>query len=149
MKLKRSRGAALYASALVLLVVGAVWFFRAAPRTGEDPLVAAGRTAVERIVPDTALQAGAETIVLAAGSTVERNTEVRGGSYVLLMACAGRQQVRVRLSTTTVDSGKAVRCAAQPLTVTLDVALASQLFLAVTSEDGESVVFRWRLMPAG
>jgi hypothetical protein len=141
----RAAGATLYASALVLALAGGVWFVRTAPATGEDPAVVAGRATVERLLPDLTRQAQAETLVLAAGKRTERSTPVEGGSYALAMLCVGEGQVRVRLSSTGQDSGRAVRCdPAEPEPVELTVALASDLFMAVSSETRGPAIFRWR-----
>jgi hypothetical protein len=141
----RAAGVALYAFALVLLLAGGIWFVRAAPDVGEDPEVAAGRAAVERLLPDVPRQAQAETMVLAEGVRTERTTVVAGGSYALAMLCVGAGQVRVRLSATGEDSGRAVPCAArEPKPVELTVGLADGLFLAVSAETRGTAVFRWR-----
>jgi hypothetical protein len=145
----RAAGAAPYALALILLVAGGAWFVRAAPETGEDPAVAAGRATVERLLPDLPRQAEAETMVLAAERRVERNTAVQSGSYALAMLCVGEGQVRVRLSDTGVDSGRAVPCGRQdPQSVELTVGLADELFLAVSAETEGPAVFRWRIIRA-
>lgn len=142
----RAAGAALYAFALVLLLAGGVWFVRAAPDLGEDPAVVAGRITVERLLPDVPRQAQAETMVLAEGARAERSTTVSGGSYTLAMLCVGAGQVRVRLSATGEDSGRAVPCAAQdPQPVELTVGLADDLHLAVSAETRGTTVFRWRI----
>ncbi len=145
------RGITLYALTAVLAAAGAAWFFASAPRMGEDPRTVAGRGALELVVPDVAGQIQAETVVLARGATAERNVPVSRGSYVLVVACtgAGEDQVRVRLSTTTVDSGRAVPCVEDPEPVELGTALGSMFFMSVVSEaDGETVL-RWRLVRAG
>jgi hypothetical protein len=148
-KADRAAGAAPYALALVLLVAGGVWFVRAAPQTGEDPAVAAGRVTVERLLPDLPRQAEAETMVLAATRRAERNTTVQGGSYALAMLCVGAGQVRVRLSDTGLDTGRAVPCDRQePQAVELTVGLADELFLAVSAETDGPAVFRWRIIRA-
>jgi len=142
-------GAALYALALVLLLAGGVWFVRAAPVTGEDPAVAAGRVTVERLLPDVPRQAHAETLVVAGGARTERTTSVPGGAYVLAMLCVGDGQVRVRMSATGVDSGRAVPCAPEdPEPVELAVGLADDFFIAVSAETEGPVVFRWRITRA-
>jgi hypothetical protein len=123
-----------------------VWFVRAAPEVGEDPAVAAGRATVERLLPDLPLQAEAETMVLAAGVRTERSSSVVGGAYVLAMLCVGTGQVRVRLSATGEDSGRAVPCGrGEPEPVELTVGLADALYLAVSAETRGSAVFRWRV----
>ena len=145
----RAAGAALYASALVLLVAGGVWFVRTAPETGEDPAVAAGRVTVERLLPDLPRQAEAETVVLASGKRAERNTPVQGGSYTLALLCVGDGQIRVRLSDTGLDSGRAVPCQQRdPQPVELTVGLADELFMAMSAETDGPAVFRWRVVRA-
>jgi hypothetical protein len=146
-----TRGIVLYTLAAVLVAAGSVWFFASAPRTGEDPRTVAGRRALALAVPDVPGQIQAETLVLAAGDATERNVPVGRGSYVLVLACTGtdEDQVRVRLSTTTVDSGRAVPCVEEPSPVALSTALGSMFFMSMASEaDGETVV-RWRLVRSG
>lgn len=143
----RARAAALYGAAGSLLLAGVLWFVRAAPVTGEDPVVAAGRETAERLLPDVSLQSEAETMVLAAGVRTERTTSVRGGSYTLAMLCIGAGQVRVRLSDQGVDSGRAVPCdEGEPVPVELTVGLADEFFMAVSSETDGPAVFRWRVV---
>lgn len=135
----------LYGLTAALATAGAAVFVATAPRTGEDPRIVAGRASVERAVPDVPEQAEAETLVLAAGSRAERNAPVQGGSFTLTMACAGEGQIRVRLSITTIDSGRAVKCGDEPGAVELEVGLASMFFLSVAAESETETVFRWRL----
>lgn len=142
----RAQGVTLYALATLLTVAGAVWFLRTAPEPGEDPQIASRRRTVELLLPEVPLQAQAETMVLAAGDQAERSTAVRGGSYELAVACLGEGRIRVRLSTTTEDSGRAVPCAAEtPEKVEVSVALADAFFMAVSAETEGTTVFRWRL----
>ena len=142
----RARGATLYALAGVLLLGGAVWFFRAAPDTGPDPRIAAWRTTAEAALPDLPLQAMAETVVLAGDLATEQSTPVDGGSYSLSMICAGTGQVRVQLSSSGTDSGRAVRCAEAPAVDRIRVAVADDFFIRVSAEnDDGGAVFRWRL----
>ena len=149
MNADRVAGAAPYALALVLLMAGGVWFVRAAPETGEDPAVAAGRATVERLLPDLPRQAEAETMVLGAEKRAERTTAVQGGSYTLAMLCVGDGQVRVRLSDTGLDSGRAVPCdRREPQPVEITVGLADELFMAVSAETDGPAVFRWRIIRA-
>lgn len=146
MRQDRAAGATLYALALLLLVAGGIWFVRAAPETGDDAIIVAGRATVERLLPDVQRQAEAETMVLAAGVRTERSTDLPGGSYALTMLCVGEGQVRVRLSATGEDSGRAVPCArADPQPVELTVGLADDLFMAVSAETQGPAVFRWRV----
>ncbi|MFI7369591.1 DUF6023 family protein [Actinoplanes sp. NPDC049668] len=143
----RARSVTIYGLAAALLLAGLLWFVRAAPETGEDPAVTAGRETVERLLPDLSLQSEAETMVLAAGVRTERSTSVRGGSYALAMLCVGDGQVRVRLSTQGVDSGRAVRCGqGEPQPVELTVGLADEFYMAVSAETDGPAVFRWRVV---
>jgi hypothetical protein len=143
---ERSRGAMLYAFAAMVLVVGGVWFVRAAPQTGVDPRVPQWRATAERLVPDEPLGGMSESIVLSGNNTTERDTPIDGGSYVLTVVCAGTGQVRVRLSTTGTDSGRAVPCSDDPSPQLLRVALADEFHLEISAEDEHGgAVFRWRL----
>jgi hypothetical protein len=87
----------------------------------------------------------AQGLTLYAGRLIERSTTVRGGSYALTVACVGEDQLRVRLSTTTIDSGRGIPCADRPQQVELTVTLSSRFFLTVNSESDQPAVFRWRL----
>jgi Family of unknown function (DUF6023) len=143
----RARGALLYALSAVLLLGGGVWFFRAAPTTGDDPRVASWRRTAAQLLPDLPFQVTADTIVMAGDVTTERSTNVGGGSYTLSMVCLGDGgHVRVRLSSVGDDSGRAVACTPDPASVTLNVALAADFFMLVSGETGgATAVFRWRL----
>lgn len=144
----RSRGVVLYAFAAVLLVVGGVWFVQARPVTGESPQIAAWRETAERLLPDEPLQTMAETLVLSSGDRTERSTPVDGGSYTLSMVCSGLGgQVRVQLSSTGADSGRAVPCREQePGVDQVRVALADEFYMRLSAEnDTGGAVFRWRL----
>jgi Family of unknown function (DUF6023) len=145
---ERGRGALLYAVSAVLLLAGGGWFYRTAPVTGDDPRVLDWQQSAARLLPDQPLQVKADTIVVAGDMTTERSTAVQGGSYSLTMICLGDGgRVRVRLSANSDgDSGRGVPCTADPSTVTLTVALASDFFMLVSGEtQGGTAVFRWRL----
>jgi hypothetical protein len=144
---ERGRGVLLYTLSAVLLLGGGLWFFRAAPPSGDDPQVDAWRNRAAALLPDVPLEVMADTIVMAGDISTERNASVDGGSYTLSMVCLGeRGQVRVRLSTSGNDSGRAVRCAGKPASVSLSVALADHFFMLVSAEtEGGTAVFRWRL----
>ncbi|RZU50596.1 hypothetical protein EV385_2371 [Krasilnikovia cinnamomea] len=144
----RARGVQLYALAVALLVAGAVWWVRAAPHADADPRVAGWQDVVTRLVPDATPQVQADTLVLPPGRTARREAAVAGGTFTLTMVCAGQGQVRVRLSTSGNDTGRAVPCADRPDPVTLSVALAHEFFMLMTAETDSSAVFRWRLTQA-
>jgi hypothetical protein len=148
-KQERARGALLYGLSAIVLLAGGVWFVRAAP-PGEDSEVTAWRQRALESLPDLPFQVTAETVVLAGDRTTERTAMVDSGSYTLTMIClGGGGQVRVRVSSIGDDTGRAVPCRAEPESVTLRMALATEFLLRVSGEtDGESAVFRWRLNPS-
>jgi uncharacterized protein DUF6023 len=145
----RANGVVLYSLAVVLLLGGELWFFRAAPELGPDPRLAVWRAAVARVVPDLAAQVTAATMELgAAAPSSERLDGLESGAYTLMVACAGDPvgRIRIRLSETGDDSGRAVQCAENPTAVTLTVALADTFVMLVSAETaGRPAVFRWRL----
>ena len=142
----RARGAMLHALTGVVLLAGGLWFFRSAPNTAADPRIAGWRATAEKALPDMPMQAMAETIVLTGELGTERTTPVDGGSYSLSMICAGTGQVRVRLSSTGNDSGRAVQCGETPEVDRLRVAVADEFFMRLSAENDEGgAVFRWRL----
>jgi len=63
------------------------------------------------------------------------------------MVCLGETgAVRIQLSSTGYDSGRAVPCAESPKAVSLTVGLADLFSMRVNAETGGSeAVFRWRL----
>ena len=144
---ERRRGVLLYALSAVLLLAGGVWFFRSAPGDYVDPRVPAWRQSATNLLPDLPTQVIADTIVMQDGIAAERTTTVGGGSYALTMVCVGeRGSVRVRLSSSGTDSGRAVPCAEAPGSVTLTVALSEDFYLRASAETGgAAAVFRWRL----
>lgn len=150
MRGERARGALLYGLFASLLVTGGVWFVRTAPPPGEDPQVTAWRQSALVSLPDLPFQVTAETVVVAGDRTTERSAMVDSGSYTLTMIClGGGGQVRVRVSSTGDDTGRAVPCEAEPVSVTLRMALATEFLLRVSGEtDGDPAVFRWRLNPS-
>lgn len=145
---ERGRGPLLYLLAVVLLVGGGLWFVRSAPAGIADARVGAWRDNAANLLPDRPFQIRADTIVMAGDSRTERNVTVEtAGTYALSMVCVGeRGQIRVRLSTTGNDSGRAVPCAEAPRQVKLMVALVAEFFMEASAEtDGKIAVFRWRL----
>jgi hypothetical protein len=146
---ERSRGILLYSLAGLVLAGGGAWFLASDPVAGESDEVGAWRETAERVLPDTPLQATAETLALTSGGRVERTAPVDGGSYTLSMVCvAGTGQVRVRVSSSGSDSGRAVPCEAESPTVDriVGLALTDQFYLRLSAEnDSGGAVFRWRL----
>jgi hypothetical protein len=146
---ERARGALLYGLFAILLVAGGAWFVRAAPPPGEDPQVTEWRRSALESLPDLPFQVTAETVVVAGDRTTERTAMVDSGSYTLTMIClGGGGQVRARVSSTGDDTGRAVPCGAEPISVTLRMGLATEFLLRLSGEtDGDPAVFRWRLNP--
>ena len=142
---ERTRGVLLYAVAAIVVLGGGVWFVRAAPATGPDERVRAWQETVEKLLPD-APSAVAETVVLQNNLPTDRTSDVAGGSYSLAMVCAGTGRVRVRVSNSRSDSGRAVLCAEQPSPEKIDVALADEFYIQISAENDQGgAVFRWRL----
>lgn len=143
----RARGAALYSLTAVLLLGGGFWWVRSAPHTAADPRVPAWRATAEERLPDRPLQALSETVVLSGRVGTERSTPVDGGEYALSMICAGTGKVRVKVSSSGTDSGRAVPCSDAPDVDRVQVSLAEEFFISLAAEgdDGGGAVFRWRL----
>ena len=143
----QARGLQLYALAVLVLIGGGVWFFRAAPNLGGDAQVQAWRATVTRELPDVQPQIDAGTVLVARGADSEATAQVPGGSFILTMICAGAGHVRVRLSSTGNDTGLPIPCADQPQPVTLKVGLGTEFYMSMVAET-DRAVFRWRLTPA-
>src|SRR5688572_12490830 len=110
----RANGAVLYVSTAVVLAAGAAWWFSAAPAIEVDDQMTAWRSAVEEAAPDRSDQLDARTTVIGPGESGSASGEASPGPYELVLACAGRGQVRVRLSISGDDSGRAVSCGDAP-----------------------------------
>ena len=148
---ERRRGWLLYALSAVLLLGGAVWYFRSAPTAGSaDPRVAGWRDAAARLLPDRPSQVRADTVVMTPSASTDRTESVRGGSYRLTMVCLGESgRIRVRLSSSGDDSGRGVLCSEAPTPVEITVGPVAEFFLRISAEiEGSVAVFRWRLDPA-
>jgi hypothetical protein len=144
---EQARGALLYALTAFVLVAGGLWWVRTAPAAGNDPRAAQWRATAVKLLPDLPIQVTSETLEVSGGRSTDRNEPVDFGSYRVTMLCVGEQgNVRVRVSMTDDDSGRAVPCTLNPATITLTVALADNFYLHVASESqARTVVFRWRL----
>ena len=142
---ERARHALLYVIFVGLLVSGGLWYLRTAPDPGEDPRVALWRRSAVEQLPDLPLQVAADTMVMAENGSAVRTTSVAGGSYDLTMICLGDGgRVRVRLSTTSRDTGRGIPCAQPPSQVTVTVGLDANFFMEVAGETDGTAVFRWR-----
>ena len=139
----RARGVLLYSLFAALLVGGAVWWVTGAPELTEDPEVAGWRATVLAQIPETENRAAAGTVALTAGTRRTLEADLRGGSYLVSVTCAGPGRVRVSFSTGGEDTGRGLECGARPSPVAFRVALADQLRLAVRVDSSGPVVFRW------
>jgi hypothetical protein len=144
----RTNGAVLYACTAAVLAAGATWWFASAPAAHVDEQMTAWRATVEASVPDRSDQVDAQTTLIGPEQVGTVGGEASPGPYRLLLVCAGRGQVRVRLSTTGDDSGRAIPCSDAPVPVELAVGLADAYFLGYSAEVPNRVAFRWQLSPA-
>lgn len=142
----RTHRALLYVIFGTLLLSGGLWYFRTAPEPGEDPRVTVWRQSAVEQLPDMPLQVAADTMVLTGNASAVRTKAVAGGAYDLTMICLGDGgQVRVRLSTTSQDTGRGIPCAQPPTQTTLTFGLDANFFMEVSGETAGTAVFRWRL----
>ena len=143
----RTNGVVLYGLTAVLLVAGAVWWFSSAPAVYVDPQMAAWRSTVELKIPERSDQVDAQTNILGPSQSGSANGETSPGPYRLVLVCGGRGQVRVRMSTSGDDSGRAVTCSDAPVPAELSVGLAGEYFVSFEAEVPQRVAFRWQLYP--
>jgi hypothetical protein len=142
-------GAVLYGTTTVALGGLLSWWLVAAPDTGQDAEIVAWRASVARILPEDRHQIDARTLVLRPGQDVDQDSpQVFPGPHELFVVCAGREQVRVRLSSS-LGSGTPVPCTEVPTPVQIQVALSGPLFLSIVSEARGPVALRWQLRRAG
>jgi hypothetical protein len=145
---RRTTGAVLYAVAAALLVVGALWWVRAAPDVGADPQVVTWRAAVQRLLPDRVDQLAAGTVTVRAEGAQEVEAATRPGRYFLFYLCAGQGQVRISSSSTGSAAGTSVDCTDPPQVQSLTIGLADRFSLSIMAASPSTVVFRWQLIIA-
>ncbi|MEV6297783.1 DUF6023 family protein [Actinoplanes sp. NPDC051861] len=147
---ERGRGAVLHLLAVVILAVGATWWWRAAPRQAGDPRLHHWRLNAEQLLPDAGDQEAASTVALSAGSGHEEVAQTTGtGEYVVSVVCAGDTGSRVRVSLGKVDTGRGVRCSGVRTPEMFSVGLAGSLHLRINVDEVGPVVFRYTLQRAG
>jgi hypothetical protein len=137
----------LYALAALVLAAGTFWWFRSVPSSGAEPQAVAWRDTVELLVPDRSDQLDAQTVLLGPGMSGSIMGDASTGRYRLLLACAGRGQVRVQVGTPVDDGARAVPCGDEPVAVTWSVVLDDGYLLAYSAEVRERAAFRWQLLP--
>lgn len=146
----RARGAVLYGCATTLLVAGAIWWFRAAPREQTDPQIEQWTRSLLSALPDRPEQLAAGTVAMAAGSLQELHPKAPAGRYQMSMACAGsaNSALLVRLSQIGSDGDTRVTCDDRPVPVGMNLTVADAMQLNVSVSDDGPVVFRYLVLRA-
>ncbi|HWS37401.1 MAG TPA: DUF6023 family protein [Actinoplanes sp.] len=145
---ERGRGAVLYALAALSLMIGVVWWWRAAPRQAVDDRLTRWRLSAEQLLPEVSEQATVNTVALEAASEHQESVEVEKGNFLVSVVCAGDNGSRVRVSLGVGDSGRGLRCSGSRTPEVFSVGLATELHLTVTVESTTPVVFRYALKRA-
>lgn len=135
----------LYALAALSLMIGVVWWWRAAPHQAVDDRLTRWRLSAEQLLPEVSGQAAVNTMALDAASEHQESVEVERGNFLVSVVCAGDNGSRVRVSLGTGDSGRGLRCSGSRTPEVFSVGLASELRLTVTVESAGPVVFRYAL----
>ncbi|WP_430781344.1 DUF6023 family protein [Actinoplanes sp. G11-F43] len=142
---ERGRGLLLYALATSIMMIGLVWWWRAAPRQVVDERMLGWRRTAEQLLPDIGDQERVNTVALSAESPHEESVEVARGEFLVSVVCAGDSGSRIRVSFGVSDSGRGVRCSGSRTPEVFRVGLARELHLAVTVESSGPVIFRYAL----
>jgi hypothetical protein len=131
--------------AALLLAVGAVWWWRAAPRDDSDPRLLTWRLAAEQLLPVTGEQELTDTVVLPADGQYEKAADLHGGAFQVAVVCAGPDGSRVRVSFGDDDSGRGLSCSGTRTPEVFSVGVGSQLRLIVKVDEQGPVIFRYTL----
>ncbi|MEU4559819.1 DUF6023 family protein [Actinoplanes sp. NPDC023936] len=144
MNAERGRGAVLHLLAALILVAGAMWWWRAAPREPVDDRLLDWRLTAEQLLPDSGdLQTSGTVAVTEDGH--EEVAEVGGGEFLVSVVCAGEDGSRVRVSLGARETGRGLRCSGERTPEVFSVGLANELHLRVNVEKAGPVVFRYTL----
>ncbi|MEV0896727.1 DUF6023 family protein [Actinoplanes sp. NPDC049802] len=142
---ERGRGVVLQALALLILMVGLVWWWRAAPGQGADRRVVDWRLSAEQLLPDIGEQEVANTLVLEPGTGYEEVVEIEQGDFLVSAVCAGDDGARVRVSLGDEDSGRGLRCSGARTPDIFSVGLSEELRMRISIDSPGPVVFRYAL----
>lgn len=135
----------LHVLAALIVVCGAVWWWRAAPRPAADDRLLGWSRAAEQLLPESGGQQHARTLALAAGDGHEEVAAVDGGQFLVSVVCAGDDGSRVRVSLGTRETGRGLRCSGPRTPEVFSVGLSGALHLRVAVETAGPVVFRYTL----
>jgi Family of unknown function (DUF6023) len=144
----RIRGAVLYAGAVLLLVVGTLWWLRAKPRELVDPSIARWTAAAKGLLPEAPDLEASDTLQLGAGVDRQISAHVDDGSHHIEVVCVGGANSLVRVSLGSEnDSGRGLDCTvARP--VGFDVGLAGGLRMNLSVGGTSPVIFRYTVTKA-
>ena len=149
MNADRVRGAVLYAGAVVLLVVGGVWWVRAAPRQLTDSAVAQWTATAERLLPAPDDAEADDTLELAAGVDREVSVQLEDGSHHIEVVCVGGANSLMRVSLGSYnDSGRGMGCTGNTQPMSFDVGLAGGLRMKLSVGEASAVVVRYAVTKA-
>ncbi|GAA1598178.1 hypothetical protein GCM10009828_024840 [Actinoplanes couchii] len=135
----------LYALTALSVVIGLMWWWRAAPRQVVDERLTRWRLTAEQLLPDVGEQEAVSTVALEAAAEHEESVKVTPGSFLVSVVCAGDNGSRIRVSLGIGDSGRGLRCSGSRTPEVFTVGLARELHLTVTVESATPVVFRYSL----
>ncbi|WP_436525771.1 DUF6023 family protein [Actinoplanes sp. HUAS TT8] len=141
----RGRGAILHGLALLVLVAGVTWWWRAAPRDDSDPRLLAWRLTAEQLLPETGEQEMTDTVVVPASGDYEKGADLDGGAFQVAVVCAGPDGSRIRVSFGDDESGRGLPCSGTRTPEVFSVGIGSQLRLRVAADEHGPVVFRYTL----
>jgi hypothetical protein len=142
---ERGRGAVLNLLTALILISGAAWWWRAAPREPADDRLLGWRLTAEQLLPESAEQQVASTLALADGDGHVEVAEVDGGEFLVSVVCAGDDGSRIRVSLGVQETGRGMRCSGSRTPEVFSVGLAKELKLRVSVEEAGPVVFRYTL----
>ncbi|MEU8237271.1 DUF6023 family protein [Actinoplanes missouriensis] len=145
MNAERGRGAVLHLSAVLILIAGAMWWWRAAPREPVDDRLLGWRRTAEQLLPESGEQQMSGTVAVTGGEGHEEVAAVGSGEFLVSVVCAGEDGSRVRVSLGARETGRGMRCSGSRTPEVFSVGLADELHLRVNVEKAGPVVFRYTL----
>ncbi|KUL27598.1 DUF6023 family protein [Actinoplanes awajinensis] len=142
---ERGRGVILHGLAVLLVVAGGIWWWRAEPAVESDPRLLTWRLAAEQLLPETEDQEKSDTLALAAEGEYDEVAALDGGAFLVSVVCAGPDDSRVRVSLGDDDSGRGLRCSGSRTPEVFSVGVGTELHLRVVVEQVGPVIFRYTL----